>query len=615
MPRKTPREPEIDANAGAGLRQLREWNGLTLHEVAAKVGVAESLLSNIERGQRPLTKEREKAIRTAIRGLLRERKEGDIEMNQQDKSWIPHHGLEHHGFRNIGRVYWTLNTPALYEQIIRRREGLLGHLGPVVVRTGEFTGRSPDDKVVVHEESSSDHIWWGDINRPFDEDHYKQLYQRLLAYIQGKDIFVQDCEVGAHPSYRVPIRIITEDAWQSLFARNMFIQIRDREKLVDHVPEFRVLCFPRFHAIPEIDHTRSETFIVVNFHEKTILIGGTAYGGEIKKSIFTILNYVLPRTAVLSMHCSANLGPRGDTAIFFGLSGTGKTSLSADPNRALIGDDEHGWSDEGVFNFEGGCYAKVIRLSPEAEPYIYECTRRFGTVLENVALDADTRRLDLDDDSLTENTRACYPITHLPNSAKDSIGGHPENVVLLTCDAFGIMPPVAKLSAEQAMYHFLSGYTARVAGTERGLKEPKTVFSACFGAPFMALAPTVYTKMFGERIRKHDSKCWLINTGWIGGPYGVGQRIDIASTRAIVNAALSGRLDDVPCVKDPNFGLLVPQTCPGIDNKLLRPRDAWHNPDKYDDVARNLASSFAKNLKQFEGNTHEDVLDGGPHEH
>jgi len=512
----------------------------------------------------------------------------------------------------MGRVYWTLNTPALYERIVRRREGLIVHLGPVVVRTGDHTGRSPGDKLIVREPSSADHIWWGTVNRPFDQEHYTQLYSRLLAYIQGKDIFVQDCRVGAHPDYQIPIRIITEDAWQSLFARNMFIQIKDREELMEHIPEFRVLCFPRYHAIPEIDHTNSETFIVVNFGEKTILIGGTAYGGEIKKSIFTILNYLLPRTAVLSMHCSANIGADGDVALFFGLSGTGKTSLSADPNRALIGDDEHGWCDEGIFNFEGGCYAKAIRLSAEAEPYIYDCTRRFGTVLENVAIDIDARRLDLNDDSLTENTRACYPITHLANAIRSGRGGHPKNVVLLTCDAFGIMPPVAKLTPEQAMYHFLSGYTARVAGTERGIEEPQAVFSACFGAPFMALPPTVYADMFGERIRKHDAKCWLINTGWIAGPYGVGHRIDIASTRAIIEAALTGKLDDVPTVQDSNFGFQVPTTCPGIDDKLLRPREAWQHPKEYDRAAQELAARFRENLKQFEGNLAEGARKGGP---
>ncbi len=533
-------------------------------------------------------------------------------MTHQDQSWAPRHGLEHHGFRNVGRVYWTLSTAALYERIVQRREGLIAHLGPVVVRTGDHTGRSPNDKFIVQESSSADHIWWGTVNRPFDEEHYQRLYSRLLAYLQGKDIFVQDCHVVAHPDYRVPIRVITEDAWQSLFARNMFIQIRDRQERLDHVPEFRVLCFPRFHAIPEIDNTRSETFIVVNFGEKTVLIGGTSYGGEIKKSVFTILNYLLPRTAVLSMHCSANVGPQGDVAIFFGLSGTGKTSLSADPERSLIGDDEHGWADDCIFNFEGGCYAKVIRLSPEAEPYIYECTRRFGTILENVAIDSDTRRLDLDDDSLTENTRACYPITHLPNGVRSGRGDHPKNVVLLTCDAFGVMPPIARLTPEQAMYHFLSGYTARVAGTERGVDEPKAVFSACFGAPFMALAPTVYADLFGQRIRKHHAKCWLVNTGWIGGPFGVGRRIDIASTRAVIHAALSGTLDRVPTYQDPNFGLHVPTACPGIDSKLLRPRETWRDPEHYDQTAAALVASFRENLKEFEGTLPAEIAQAGP---
>ena len=533
-------------------------------------------------------------------------------MNDFEDSRAPRHGLEHHGFRNIGRVYWTLTTPALYERIVRRREGLVAHLGPVVVRTGDHTGRSPNDKFIVHEPSSADHVWWGDVNRPFDQSHYQQLYSRLLAYIQGKDIFVQDCHVVAHPEYRLPIRVITEDAWQSLFARNMFIQISGREELLAHVPEFRVLCFPRFHAIPEIDKTNSETFIVVNFGEKTVLIGGSAYGGEIKKSIFTILNYLLPRTAALSMHCSANVGARGDVALFFGLSGTGKTSLSADPERLLIGDDEHGWSDDGIFNFEGGCYAKVIRLSPEAEPHIYECTRRFGTVLENVAINTDTRRLDLDDDSLTENTRGCYPISHLANAVRSGRGDHPENVMLLTCDAFGVMPPIAKLTPEQAMYHFLSGYTARVAGTERGVSEPKAVFSACFGAPFMALPPTVYADMFGDRIREHNVKCWLVNTGWIGGPYGEGHRIDIASTRAIIRAALTGALDNVPTRKDPNFGVEVPTTCPDIDDRLLWPSETWRDPKRYDETAARLVSSFRENLKLFRGVLPEGLESAGP---
>jgi len=521
-------------------------------------------------------------------------------MSEHDVERAPRHGLEHHGFRNIGRVYWTLTTPALYERLVRRREGLIAHLGPIVIRTGDHTGRSPNDKFIVHEPGSADHIWWGPVNRPFTEEHFNNLYHRLLAYIQGKEIFVQDCEVSAHPEYRLPIRIITEHAWQSLFARNMFIQIRDQEQLQNHIPEFRVLCFPGFHAIPEIDNTNSETFIIVNFAQKTVIIGGTQYGGEIKKSVFTILNYLLPQSSVLSMHCSANVGQSGDVALFFGLSGTGKTSLSADPERMLIGDDEHGWCDDGVFNFEGGCYAKVIRLSPEAEPEIYECTRRFGTVLENVAIDSEARRLDLDDDSLTENTRACYPLTHLSNVVRSGQAGHPDNVILLTCDAFGVMPPIARLTPEQAMYHFLSGYTARVAGTERGVSEPKTTFSACFGAPFMALPPTVYTNMFGERIRNHHAKCWLVNTGWIAGPYGVGHRIDIASTRAIVRAALTGQLDNVPTRQDPFFGLHVPTTCPGIDPRLMSPRDMWRSAEEYDRAAAKLVAAFRENQKEFE---------------
>jgi len=534
------------------------------------------------------------------------------DMHEDSKGFVPRHGLEHHGFRNLGRVYWTLTTPALYERIVRRREGLISHLGPVVVRTGDHTGRSPNDKFIVREPSSEEHVWWGTVNRPFDATVFDHLYNRLLAYLQGKDIFVQDCYVGAHEKYRMPIRVITEDAWQSLFARNMFIQVKDRAQLVDYVPEFRILCFPRFHAIPEIDKTNSETFIIVNFGEKVILIGGSSYGGEIKKSVFTILNYLLPRTAVLSMHCSANVGKAGDVALFFGLSGTGKTSLSADPDRVLVGDDEHGWCDEGIFNFEGGCYAKAIRLSAENEPEIYECTRRFGTVLENVAIDTETRRLDLDDDSLTENTRACYPISHLPSALREGYTGHPNNVVLLTCDAFGVMPPIARLTPEQAMYHFLSGYTARVAGTERGIDEPEAVFSSCFGAPFMALPPTVYTKMFGERIRKHNVKCWLINTGWIAGPYGVGHRIDIASTRAIVRAALSGALDDVAYRKDEALGISVPTTCPDIDDRLLQPRETWRDPKQYDQMAARLVASFRDNLKQFGGDVPEDVRAAGP---
>lgn len=526
----------------------------------------------------------------------------------------PRHGLDHHGIRNVGRVYWTLSTPELYEQIIRRREALLVHLGPIVVRTGHTTGRSPDDKFIVDETSARDKIHWdGKVNRPISEENYWKLYDLMLNYIQGKDLFVQDCNVGADARYRIPIRIITEDAWQSLFARNMFIQIKDREELMNHVPEFRVLALPGLHAQPPNEYgVDSETFVVVNFGEKTILIGGTRYGGEIKKSIFTILNYLLPQNEVLSMHCSANVGFKGDVALFFGLSGTGKTTLSADPERALVGDDEHGWSDHGIFNFEGGCYAKVIRLSKEAEPAIYECTRRFGTIMENVMVDYETRRVDLNDDSFTENTRAAYPISHLPNVVRDGVVGHPTNIIFLTCDSFGVMPPVAKLTPEQAMYHFLSGYTARVAGTERGIDEPVPVFSACFGAPFMALHPGVYAKMLGERIARHNVNCWLVNTGWTGGPYGTGHRMDIAVTRTILRAVLDGDLDRVAIREDPFFGFEVPTACPEVDPRILDPRNTWRDQEGYDRTAADLCGRFRDNFTKFEGGVDPEIAAAAP---
>lgn len=515
----------------------------------------------------------------------------------------PRHGLEHHGIRNVGRVYWSLTTPELYEQVIRRREGHLVHLGPIVVRTGHTTGRSPDDKFIVEEPTSKDNIHWdGKVNRPLSEENYWKLHDLMLTYIQGKDLFVQDCYVGADPRYRIPIRIITEDAWQSLFARNMFIQIKNRQELMNHVPEFRVICLPGLHAQPPEKYgVNSETFIVVHFGQKTILIGATRYGGEIKKSIFTILNYLLPLNKVLSMHCSANVGYRGDVALFFGLSGTGKTTLSADPERALIGDDEHGWSEEGIFNFEGGCYAKVIRLSREAEPAIYECTRKFGTIMENVMVDFETRRVDLNDDSLTENTRAAYPISHLSNIVREGVAGHPQNIVFLTCDAFGVMPPVSRLTPAQAMYHFLAGYTAKVAGTERGVEEPQATFSACFGAPFMALHPGVYARMLGERIAQHKTKCWLVNTGWTGGPYGIGHRMDIAVTRAIIRALLSGDLDKVEMREEPYFGLQVPTACPEINAALLDPRNTWTDREAYDRTAQDLCARFNANFQKFAG--------------
>ncbi len=400
-------------------------------------------------------------------------------------------GLEYLGIRNINNVYWNLSRPALYEQIIRRREGVISQLGPVIVRTGAFTGRSPNDKFIVKEPSSEKHISWGKVNVPFSEENFNKIYSRLLAYLQGNDIFIQDCYAGADPDYRTPIRVITEYAWHNLFARNMFIRIEDPKEYETFRPEFTIINLPKFHAVPEMDATNSEAFVLVNYAKKLVLIGGTSYAGESKKSVFSILNYILPHKKVLSMHCSANMGKDGDSALFFGLSGTGKTTLSADPDRALIGDDEHGWSDNGIFNFEGGCYAKAIRLSPEAEPEIYEATRKFGTILENVVFDTHWRIPDFDDDTFTENTRAAYPISHIRNIVPEGMGGHPKNIIFLTADAFGVLPPISKLSPEQAMYHFLSGYTAKVAGTERGITEPQATFSTCFGAPFMPLNPSM----------------------------------------------------------------------------------------------------------------------------
>jgi len=520
--------------------------------------------------------------------------------------------LSYLGLRNLGAVHHNLSTPALYEQAIRRREGWIAHLGPLVVRTGQYTGRSAEDKFMVREPSSEDKIWWGEQNRPIEVEHFDRLLIRLQAYLQGRDIFVQDCYAGADPEYRLPVRVITESAWHNLFVRNLFIRELDREVLARFEPGFTVIHCPNFQAIPEQDFTHSEAFIVLNFAKRLVIIGGTSYAGEIKKSIFTVMNYLLPQRGVLSMHCSANQGPQRDTVIFFGLSGTGKTTLSADPERALIGDDEHGWSERGIFNFEGGCYAKAIRLSQEAEPEIYETTRRFGTILENVAIDQQTRRLDLDDASLTENTRAAYPITHLPNIVRDGMGGHPKNLIMLTADAFGVLPPIARLSRAQAMYHFLSGYTAKVAGTERGVTEPSATFSALFGAPFVALHPRVYAKLLGELIAKHSVDCWLVNTGWTGGAYGVGERIRIAYSRAAVRAAISGALRDVPFQPDPVFGIAVPERCPGIPDEVLQPRRTWADTDAYDAQARKLAGLFAANFAEYAEEAGPEVRAAGP---
>jgi phosphoenolpyruvate carboxykinase (ATP) len=516
------------------------------------------------------------------------------------------------GIKNIHAVHYNCSSAALVEGAVRRGEGSLSHLGPLVVRTGQHTGRSPNDKFIVREPSSEKNIWWGKVNREISPEKFDRIYAKMMAYIQNKEICVQDMYAGHDVNYRLPIRIITETSWHSLFARNLFVQIEDPEELKNHKSEFTVIQMPGFHADPETDGTNSNVFVIINFGAKIVLIGGTSYAGEIKKSIFSVMNYLLPLKKVMSMHCSANVGKKDDVAVFFGLSGTGKTTLSADPNRKLIGDDEHGWSDEGVFNFEGGCYAKVINLSKEAEPDIYETTRKFGTVLENVAMDEKTRRLDLNDASLTENTRAAYPITHIPNIIEEGKAGHPENIVMLTADAFGVLPPISKLTSEQAMYHFLSGYTAKVAGTEKGVTEPKATFSTCFGAPFMALHPSVYANLLGERIENHKAKCWLVNTGWSGGPYGVGKRMKIQYTRAMLNAALNGELDNVETFEDPFFGLNIPKEVNGVPSEVLNPRDTWEDKNNYDEMAKKLASMFRENFKEFESQVTEEIKNAGP---
>lgn len=533
-------------------------------------------------------------------------------MSNANSSMIAsNYGLDHHGIHNLNTIYWNLPTPRLYEEIIARREGRVAHLGPLVIRTGHHTGRSPNDKFIVREPGSEEMVWWSEGNKGLSPEHFNTLWLRLLAYLQGKDVFVQDCFAGAHPEYRVPIRIITETAWHNLFARNLFIQA-EQEKLTDHVPEFTLLHVPNFHAIPQIDGTRSEIFIVIHFGQRLILIGGTHYAGEIKKSIFTALNYFLPQQKVLSMHCSASMSKNNDTAIFFGLSGTGKTTLSTDSSRILIGDDEHGWCDDGIFNLEGGCYAKIINISPKEEPEIYEITRQFGTILENVGFDSQSCRIDLNDDTLTENTRAAYPISHVPSATRTRMGGHPKDIIMLTADAFAVLPPIAKLTPEQAVYHFLSGYTAKIAGTEKGITEPQATFSTCFGAPFMALSPLVYAKLFKEKISRYNVNLWLINTGWTGGPYGVGKRFRISDTRAMVNAALTGKLEGIPTRRDPVFGLFVPLSCPGVADNILDPRQNWADPLAYDKQAAKLAQLFIKNFTQYTDHVDPEIRAAGP---
>jgi len=540
--------------------------------------------------------------------------EFDTPASKQATELASDFGLEHHGLVHLERVFWNLPEPALYEEAVFRNEGHVSYGGPFLVHTGQHTARAAADKFVVREDTTADKIWWGEYNRPFSGEKFNALLGRLRAFLHDEELFVQDCYVGADPNYRMPIRIITDKAWQSLFSRNMFITIDNRDELRRHVPEFTIIAAPSFQCDPKVDGTRTETAIILNFAQRLGIICNSSYGGEIKKSIFTVLNFLLPLEGVLAMHCSANVGADGDVALFFGLSGTGKTTLSADPKRRLIGDDEHGWSDEGVFNFEGGCYAKVIRLSAEHEPQIYACTRRFGTILENVVYDPTSRRIDLDDDIITENTRCSYPLEFIPNVIPERmVRTHPKNVIFLTCDAQGVMPPIARLTPNQAMYHFISGYTSKIAGTEIGLGiEPEITFSACFGAPFMVHHPFHYANLLKGKMLKHGAQCWLVNTGWVGGKFGVGRRISIRHTRNLLNAALEGKLQDVEYRQDKLFVFDVPTACPDVPPDVLDPANSWGNKDEYWKKYDAMAARYIENFKLFKSGCPDEVLAAGP---
>ena len=527
---------------------------------------------------------------------------------QQTGPIISKIGLEAQGLTNLGAVHWNLDTALLIEHAIKREEGKLAKGGAFSVLTGEHTGRSANDKFIVKDDFTEADIDWGKVNKPVTPEVFDKLYAKVKAYYQGTELFVQDCYVGAHETHRLNLRVVTETAWHNLFARNMFIQ-PDSQDLANFTPAFTVLHAPGLKADPESDGTRSDVAVVISFTKKMILILGTWYAGEIKKSVFSILNHLLPEQGILPMHCSANASAEGDTAIFFGLSGTGKTTLSADASRTLVGDDEHGWSPDGVYNFEGGCYAKVIRLSQEAEPEIHATTGRFGTILENVAMDPRTRMLDLDSNRYTENTRASYPINFMKNASETGRSGQPKNIVMLTCDAFGVLPPISKLSPAQAMYHFLSGYTAKVAGTEQGVKEPTAAFSACFGAPFMPRHPTVYANLLGKLIAEHDTNCWLVNTGWSGGGYGVGNRISIKYTRALLAGALAGQLDADKFETDPVFGLSYLTEFEGVPSEVLNPKNTWSDAAAYDATAADVAARFQANFEPFLEAVSDDVKD------
>ena len=522
-------------------------------------------------------------------------------------------GIDRQGLEDARTVYWNLSPARLSEMAVVRGEAKLASEGPLVCLTGSHTGRSPQDRFVVGDAAIDGEVWWGEVNRRFERERYEALWNRVRQYLADRDLFVFDGYAGADPRYRLPVRVVTELAWHNLFARNMFLREADGSRLAAFEPGMTVVDAALFQGDPGRDGTRGSTFILLDLARRMVLIGGTRYAGEIKKSVFSVMNYLLPGQQVMPMHCSANYGAtRDDVALFFGLSGTGKTTLSADPGRTLIGDDEHGWSADGVFNVEGGCYAKVIRLSREGEPEIYETTRRFGTVLENVVCDEESRELDLDADTLTENTRSSYPLTQLASVDLGGCAGHPKHVVFLTCDALGVLPPISRLTPDQAMYHFLSGYTARVAGTERGVVEPKVTFSTCFASPFLPLHPGVYAKMLGERLARHRARVWLINTGWTGGPVGTGQRIKLGFTRRMVHAALAGELDGAATWTDPIFGLAVPERVEGVPDAVLRPREGWKSVAYYDAKAAQLADMFAANFEKYESGVDEAVRSAGP---
>ncbi|QPC81560.1 phosphoenolpyruvate carboxykinase (ATP) [Phototrophicus methaneseepsis] len=519
-------------------------------------------------------------------------------------------GLKSADVKNV-QIHWNLNPAELYEQAIRNGEAELTKDGAIRVLTGQYTGRSPKDKFFVEQSPSKEKIWWGAINQACSPELFSHMHGKVLEHLShARNLYVHDAFCGTDERYRLPIRVISEVAYHALFSWNMFVRAT-KEELVNHKPQFTVLAAPSLIARPDVDGTRTGTYIGVNIEERLIVIVGSMYSGEVKKGIFSIMNYLLPERGVFPMHCSANMGQDGSTAVFFGLSGTGKTTLSADPERILIGDDEHGWSDEGVFNFEGGSYAKTINLSPEQEPLIYATTKMFGTVLENVPLEED-RSPDFADTTYTENTRCAYPLNYIPNASEDGKGGVPKNVVFLTADAFGVLPPISKLSPEQAMYHFISGYTAKVAGTERGITEPQATFSTCFGGPFMPLHPTVYAELLAQKIKESGASVWLVNTGWTGGPYGTGSRMKLSYTRRMVNAALNGELDDVDYTEEQFFGLMIPNSVPGVPSEILNPRATWSEGSAYDAKALELAGMFRKNFEKFADQASEDILAGGP---